>query len=90
MASEETTVRADAGDPEDAGGDRLLDTLSSLGEAAEETLRTLHDGFEGAEDKVRDGLEKAEDTIREHPLVAIGLAAGLGFVLGLLMRGDRE
>lgn len=89
MGSDETTGTASAGEA-GVGGDRLLDTLSGLGEAAEETLRTLQDGLGGAEDSVREGLEKAEDTIREHPLAAVGLAAGLGFVLGLLIRGNRD
>jgi len=75
---------SDVADGSEAG---FVDLLAGLGKAAEETVATLSDGLGDAEDAVRDGLEGAESTIREHPLLAVGIAAGLGFVLGLLMRG---
>ncbi len=68
----------------------LMDALAALGQVGEETLRSLADGLEGAEDAVREGLGKAEETIREHPLLAVGVAAGLGFLLGVLLRGRGE
>lgn len=75
----------DVSDREDGGS--LADMLVELGKAAEESAGTLKEGLGNAEVTVREGIEQAEDTIREHPLMAIGIAAGLGFVLGLLLRG---
>lgn len=73
----------------DEGGS-FVDMLADLGKAAQETAATLSDGLGNAEDAVRDGLDEAERTIREHPLLAIGIAAGLGFVLGLVIRGSGQ
>ncbi len=68
----------------------LVDLLSDLEKAAEETAATLSDDIGDAEDTVREGLDQAAHTIRQHPLLAVGAAAGLGFVLGLLMRGSGQ
>ncbi len=68
----------------------LADLLVDLGKVARESSATLADGIGEAEDAVRDGLQQAEENIRTHPLLAIGIAAGLGFVLGLLLRGSGQ
>ncbi len=40
----------------------------------------------GAANKVQNVRHKAEDRVRERPLAALGIAAGLGLLLGILTR----
>lgn len=78
---------------EDAGaaeGTNLADLLTDLGKAAQDTAASLSDTVGDGEAAVRAGLEEAESTIRQHPLLAVGIAAGVGFVLGLLLRGSGQ
>jgi ElaB/YqjD/DUF883 family membrane-anchored ribosome-binding protein len=65
-------------------------TISEIGEVAERVIQALGSGVDDAEDSVREGLVQAEKTIREHPLAALGMAAGVGFLVGVLMtRGGK-
>lgn len=41
-------------------------------------------------DSAAEANENVESLIREHPLPAVGLALGAGFVLGLLVRGGQH
>jgi ElaB/YqjD/DUF883 family membrane-anchored ribosome-binding protein len=81
------TAAVDPAAAEHSDVGQLADLLADLGKAAEETAANFARDLGGAESVVRDGLEQAEATIRERPLLALGLAAGLGFVLGALLRG---
>ena len=75
---------------EAVGDANLVDLLADLGAAAQETASSLSDSVGEGEAAVRAGLEEAEKTIREHPLLALGIAAGVGFMLGLLLRGSGQ
>ena len=66
----------------------LIDFLADLGRSAQETADSISAGVHDAEGTVRQGLEDAETSIRDHPLLAVGIAAGLGFMLGLMLRGS--
>lgn len=65
---------------------RLADLLAQQGRAEAETLR---DGVEAGAERLRargaDGLAQAGGWLRDHPGQALGLAAGCGFLLGLLI-----
>ncbi len=84
----EATVASDATDASE--DNNLTDLLSDLGKAAQETAATLSDTVGEGEAAVRAGVEEAENTIRQHPLLAVGIAAGVGFMLGLLLRGSGQ
>ena len=73
-----------------AEGTNFADMLTDLGKAAKDTAASLSDTVGDGEAAVRAGLEEAEGTIRQHPLLAVGIAAGVGFVLGLLLRGSGQ
>jgi ElaB/YqjD/DUF883 family membrane-anchored ribosome-binding protein len=72
----------------------LADLLADLGGAAQETAAALAENVGEGEAVVRAKLEEAETTIRDHPLLAVGIAAGVGFMLGLMLssagRRDEE
>ena len=58
----------------DTAGDKLKDELRDVAEAAEALLG-----------EVRPGLEQIAEQVRRHPVAALGIAAGAGLVLGLLL-----
>ena len=70
------------------GGTR--DVIGEIGEVAERVVEALSSGVEDAEDSLRDGLVQAEETVRKHPLAALGVAAGVGFLVGVLVSRSRE
>ena len=88
IAGAEATNNADPADA--AEGTNFADLLTDLGKAAQDTAASLSDTVGDGEAAVRAGLEEAESTIRQHPLLAVGIAAGVGFVLGLLLRGSGQ
>jgi ElaB/YqjD/DUF883 family membrane-anchored ribosome-binding protein len=59
---------------------------------AENALETLKEKAAHMQERIKTGVASTETTIREHPWTSIGVAAGvgvsLGLVLGLLMRRD--
>ncbi len=84
----------------DAAGDKLMQELREVVEAAEALLGATAD--EGGE-RVREMRERAEETLRKaratlqgagrdaeeqiraHPFAAVGIAAAIGVVLGVLL-----
>ncbi len=76
-----------------------------MSQMTDDTLRSVRAGLERAEDAARDGVvaasEAASDGIdqaraflernaRERPLATIGVAAGVGFLVALLLSGGRR
>ena len=82
----------------DAAGDKLMQELRDVVVAAEELLgaggsaERLEEVRARAEEALRtararlEGIEvRLEDQVRRHPLAALGIAAGVGILLGLLL-----
>lgn len=84
----------------DAAGDKLMDEYREVVAAAEELLKAasgqdaerLHELRGRAEEALRKARARMEDAgfqleaqVRDHPLAAIGIAAGVGLVIGLLL-----
>ncbi len=70
----------------------LLSTKDVVGEKAREMRDRLADGLEAAkhtcrrlEGKAIDGAKAADKTIREHPYESIGVAFGVGLLIGVLV-----
>lgn len=61
----------------EAAGDKLLQELRETMAAAEKLIATA--GSEGA-----DRLKEVEEQVRKHPFAALGIAAAVGLVIGLL------
>jgi len=84
----------------EAAADKLMDELRDVVAAAEDLL-TATAGEHGerfeevrarAEESLRAARERLEgvgtrlnDQVREHPWAAVGIAAGIGLVLGILL-----
>jgi ElaB/YqjD/DUF883 family membrane-anchored ribosome-binding protein len=61
-------------------------------EARDKLDRLLHDLGEKAGDTgkhLRKGLDQTEEQIKDHPWAAVGIAAGAGLLLGLLINRGR-
>ena len=67
--------------------DRLNAAISDLGHRAGEGGRRVRDN---AEAKLRDGLSTTETTIKDNPFAAVGVAAGVGLLLGLLINRNNR
>lgn len=72
----------------EAAGDKLMQELRDAVAAAEELLAGATPSPERIQE-VRERLEGAgaqlEAQVRKHPFAALGIAAGIGLVIGLLL-----
>jgi ElaB/YqjD/DUF883 family membrane-anchored ribosome-binding protein len=73
----EAILHATAGQAGDKLGD-LRDRLSGAVESAKNTCRRI-------EEKAIAGARAADETIREHPYESIGIAFGVGLLIGVLV-----
>jgi ElaB/YqjD/DUF883 family membrane-anchored ribosome-binding protein len=83
----------------DAAGDKLMQELRDVVAAAEELLAAAspsaermkeirdrtEEALRGARERLGDAGIELEDRVRKHPLAALGIAAGVGLVIGLLL-----
>ena len=79
-------------------GDGVDAAKSYASDIASQAQDKLHDGVDvakgyaydaayAARDKATDTLDTLEDRIRENPLAALAVAAGVGVVVGMWLRG---
>lgn len=66
--------------------DKLNSLLNDLGHKAGDAQRRVR---EQTEQSVREGLHQTEAAIKDKPFAAVGIAAGVGFLLGLLINRSR-
>lgn len=66
--------------------DKLNHLLNDIGTKAGETQRRVREQTEAS---VREGLTQTETAIKEKPFAAVAIAAGAGFLLGLLINRGR-
>jgi ElaB/YqjD/DUF883 family membrane-anchored ribosome-binding protein len=52
--------------------------LNELKEDLESSFGQIHERFE-------EGLETGRSTVREHPLLSVGIAVGVGVIIGMLL-----
>ena len=84
----------------DAAGDKLMNELREVVAAAEELLAAAGSGnaerlkeiraraevaLQGAREKLEGAGEEIEDRVRKHPYAALGIAAAVGLVIGILL-----
>lgn len=73
----EAMLHATAG----SAGDKISELRSRLSAALESAKATCH----RLEDKAVAGAKAADQTIREHPYESIGVAFGVGLLIGVLV-----
>ena len=83
---------ADLGDAPVLGGNPELDEESASGDWAtrlrsfvEEAARIAKEDLADREITFDETVERAEKVVRKHPLAAVGVAAGVGLLAGILV-----
>lgn len=74
-------LKAVVGDAEDllkATADQTGERIAKVRARAEESLRV-------ARARMRDAGTQFDDRVHQHPWIAVGVAAGIGLVLGILL-----
>jgi ElaB/YqjD/DUF883 family membrane-anchored ribosome-binding protein len=84
----------------EAAGDKLMQELRDVVAAAEELLaaagsenaerlKEIRDRAEvalrGARERLEGAGEEIEERVRKHPYAALGIAAGVGLIVGILL-----
>lgn len=71
--------------------DKVSEHVAAAGDQASAAVEKVADGASSAYERAASGAHKAADTIeplvQERPYAALGIAAGIGIVLGLLIAG---
>jgi len=83
----------------DAAGDKLMQELRDIVSAAEELLAAAQpsaarmkemreradNALRGARERLESAGGELEDQVRQHPYAALGIAAAVGLVIGVLV-----
>jgi len=84
----------------ESAGDKLMQELRDVVSAAEELLaatgsenaerlKEIRDraevALQGARARLEGAGEAVEDRVRKHPFAALGIAAGVGLIVGILL-----
>lgn len=77
----EALLKATAGQ----AGDKVDEVRSRAEKTIKQVRSRIEDVEEQAVRRVKDAASEAEDYVRDNPWQAIGVAAGVGLVLGLLL-----
>jgi ElaB/YqjD/DUF883 family membrane-anchored ribosome-binding protein len=87
--------KAVIGDVEELLKLTVSETSESVAELRQRLERKLEEGRKALSDEERALVETAKEAkaateayVRENPLTALGIAAGIGVILGLLVRRD--
>ena len=73
----EELLRATAGE----AGEKIKEVRQRLSDA----LESARERYEDLQDQSAEKLKAADETIRDHPYESIGIALGIGVILGLLV-----
>lgn len=69
-------------------GERVASARKRIEQSVEDGKKTLSDAENILFDKTKEAAKAAEAYMRENPWNAVGIAAGVGLILGLLIRRD--
>lgn len=84
IADAEELVRATA----NQAGEKVASARQRIEETLEEGKKTLADAEDKFFDSTKEAVKTADHYVRENPWNAVGIAAGIGLLLGLLIRRD--
>ena len=68
-----------------AAEELLKATAGEHGERVEEIRARTEASLRAARERLEDAGSRLSDQVREHPWAAVGIAAGIGLVLGILL-----
>jgi uncharacterized protein YjbJ (UPF0337 family) len=83
-------VTEGAGKLKDAAGGLTGDTGTQAEGKFDQLSGKAQRQFGDTMDDAQDQLEGVVSTIRDYPLAAVGIAAGVGFLLGMLLTPSRR
>ena len=83
VADAEELLRATASQ----AGDKIGVARQKIEQSLIEGKKALADAEKNLVQKSKEAADVADDYVRENPWNAVGIAAGVGLVLGLLIRG---
>lgn len=83
MATHAERLKEDAANLAGATGAEMRRSMTAAAETLSEAARKLIDTTRAAS---RDGLDRVSHQVEERPISSIAIAAGIGFLLGMLMR----
>lgn len=67
-------------------GERVATARQRIEQSMKEGQKTLAEAEDILANKTREAAQAADEYVRENPWSAVGIAAGIGLVLGLLLR----
>lgn len=67
-------------------GEKMTAARKRIEESLEAGKQTLSEAEDIFMDKTREAAQVADDYVRQNPWSAVGIAAGIGLILGLLIR----
>ena len=83
MATHANRLKEDAANLAGATGAELRRSMTAAAETLGDAARRMMDTTRNAS---RDGLERVSHQVEERPISSIAIAAGVGFLIGMLMR----
>jgi len=69
-------------------GERVSGARQRIAQSLEEAKKTLSEAENALIDKTKEVAQATDTYVRQNPWNAVGIAAGIGLVLGLLVRRD--
>lgn len=82
----EGTARRVGGRIQEAVGDFAGDSSSQVRGRANQAAGMAQDAYGAVSDEARAYADHLSDTVKDQPLVALAIAGGVGFLLGLIVR----
>ncbi|MGK2286815.1 glycine zipper domain-containing protein [Pedomonas sp. V897] len=83
MAAHAARLKEDAANLAGATGAELRRNMTAAAETLGDAARRMMDTTRSAS---REGLERVSHQVEERPIASIAIAAGIGFLLGMLIR----
>ena len=68
-------------------GEKVAEARQKIEQSLIEGKKALADAEKTLRQKSKEAADLADDYVRDNPWSAVGMAAGIGLVLGLLIRG---
>ena len=82
----EGTARRVGGRIQEAVGDFTGDSSSQIRGRANQAAGAAQDAYGMVSDEAQAYAEQLSESVKDQPLVALAIAAGVGFLLGLIVR----
>ena len=81
VADTEEILRATAG----VAGEKMADLRERIGERLRDAKMRIADAEEMLVDKTKAAARATDDYVNDNPWQAVGIAAGVGFLLGVII-----